>query len=156
MTRVILDVPKEPTADNCLAAAVTMVFRFHGRRFGQRRVAKELGDGDGDFVIYDVPSYMRTQGFISRVYEDASVCDLVRWIDRGLPSIVRVNSLSNGEPHAMIVRGYDDRKEEVLIHDCSDLRRSKFSYDALRRIWVVNSRKHGSSRNCVLYMRPRQ
>lgn len=68
-------------------------------------------------------------------------------INRGYPVLINV-SLGRGLGHAMVVKGYDDEKQILIVSDPGDAKTKYFAYKDIAGIWnLLHSRVN--LRNCM-------
>jgi len=131
---VLLDVPaiKQPHS-LCLAACVSMVLKYWGADVSPRAIADQVPvykDGITGQDLQRVIERIGFQGFlIQPPFED-----LLQHLGKGRPPVVSIPSRGDSR-HAMVLVGFDARKQDLFLIDPANGKRKSLDYRTFRRKW---------------------
>jgi ABC-type bacteriocin/lantibiotic exporter with double-glycine peptidase domain len=114
-----LDVPFVPQEEEgyCGPAALTSVLNYWKDEVDQRQIAEATYlPSIGGTLSFDLAHYAKAWGFHVELYS-GSFQDLKDKILFGYPLMVAGGYQKDALGHYMVVTGYDDRKQQLIIHD---------------------------------------
>jgi len=129
-----LGVPFVPQQkDTCGAASLAMVLAYWGYPVPHEQIAAELGRPD----LKDIPgqrlgAFARERGLDAIVYE-GDLLQLRDFLRRGRPQIVAWKA--GGTRHEVVVVGFDDDRNEVLVNDPAEGTALRVPAEAFERRW---------------------
>jgi ABC-type bacteriocin/lantibiotic exporter with double-glycine peptidase domain len=114
---LLLDVPFVAQRENgCAAAALTMVLRYWGDPAPENEMAGALpGPSARGIAGSRLAELARRRGHEAIAYE-GDLSHLREYLAKGRPLIVALRSGRDGY-HDVVVVGFDDRAQEVVVHD---------------------------------------
>jgi len=114
---LLLDVPFVAQRENgCAAAALTMVLRYWGDPAPETEMADALpGPSAKALAGSRLAEIARRRGHEAIAYE-GDLTHLREYLAKGRPLIVALRSGRAGY-HDVVVVGFDDRAQEVVVHD---------------------------------------
>ncbi len=120
----------------CGPTALAMVLQYHGIRAEPDDIARELSTKRlGGSLAIDMLLYAKKRGLRATYYR-GSIEDLRDKLKRNLPPVIFVDLGVGGVRvgHFMVVTGYDDSRDGVIVH--SGKAHPEFiPYKTLERIW---------------------
>jgi predicted double-glycine peptidase len=115
---MLLDVPyfKQDTGYSCGAASLQMVLAHHGIRVSERELMERLGTDD-EYGTHHEPIIREVtgRGLYCYVTKEATLEELLMYLDRALPSLVHYIEPSEDAHHYSVMVGYD--AHHVILHD---------------------------------------
>jgi ABC-type bacteriocin/lantibiotic exporter with double-glycine peptidase domain len=113
----LLDVPFVAQRENgCAAAALTMVLRYWGDPAPETEMADALpGPSAKGLAGSRLAELARRRGHEAIAYE-GDLTHLREYLAKGRPLIVALGS-GRDRYHDVVVVGFDDRTQEVIVHD---------------------------------------
>lgn len=135
----VISVPWEKQADStsCGAAALASVYAYHGVEEPQEEIASRIRTGwlklnRHDLMVKDC----RNRGLQVEVSKGGSLETIKRALDDEKPVIAVVWDRLALFRHAVVITGYDEEGEQLLVSDPASGPDSLWSYDAFRKAWA--------------------
>lgn len=131
--RRVLGVPYvRQVGPKCAAAALAMVLGYFGREVDQEALFAELRGGSRGVYIHRIPPAARRRGFAAHPHI-GSLATLHRQLAAGAPVILFLTPMGMG--HAVVAVGYDDGRDEFILHDPAAAPLTRVSGARLERQW---------------------
>lgn len=116
----------------CGPAALKMVLDYYGKRLSEKaislrsRTSLKFGTTPANLL-----SAAKSYGLTGQWMRQASIRDLRRWFDSGVPTIVNWFSINEG--HYSVVIGVD--KTSIVLADPETGKRREFSHQEFMAVW---------------------
>jgi len=130
---------KQGNDNTCAQAAMTMVLNFWGKNTNYQQVINKTNPSNLPTDVSTITSYLTTQGLKAQDYKKASLDYLKSLINEGKPAIVLLDYGSATTVHYVVVTGYNDVTQQVILHDSIDGPNQKMSYSQFGKWWQNSS-----------------
>jgi tetratricopeptide (TPR) repeat protein len=132
------------TFNNCGPAALSMTLSYYGINIGQQELGQELrpyqnsqGNNDDKSVSMDELALKASEyGFTTYFRPNGNIDLLKQFISYDIPVITKTRLSENEDiGHFRIVKGYDDKTEEIVQDDSLQGPNLRYSYSQFNQIW---------------------
>jgi ABC-type bacteriocin/lantibiotic exporter with double-glycine peptidase domain len=132
----LLDVPFVPQRENtCAAAALAMVFRYWEKPVEHDAIAAELVEPELKGIAGSrLAEFARRNGARAIAYE-GDLAQLRDYVAKGRPLIVAWK-LGEGRFHDVVVVGFDDAQEAVVVNDPAEGARRRVPIERFEKRWA--------------------
>lgn len=141
-TEALLNVPyqKVQGKDWCLPASGAMIYKYYGKDISQSNIAKDIIK-DGVSSIFKMISHARGLGFEAK-FNYIDIEEIEELLREGAPPIViQKYSISIKNSHCRVIIGFDNKKEELTLHDSAGKCGYRLSYKSFFELNFDNSKK---------------
>lgn len=136
-TVAISNVPfvKQGNDNTCAQAVMAMVLSYWGKTVNYQQIINETNPSNMPTDVNTISSYLTKKGLKAQDYQKASLNYLKSLINEGKPAIVLLDYGSVSTVHYVVVTGYNDKTQQVIINDSIDGANQKISYEQFGKWW---------------------
>ncbi|MFN8673780.1 MAG: C39 family peptidase [Candidatus Sericytochromatia bacterium] len=127
--------------NTCAQAVMTSVLNFWGVPVSYQAVINQTNSINTFTDVSRITSYLRKNGLYAQDYKKADLNFIKDRINKGNPVIILLDFGKLSYEHYVLVTGYNDKAEELLILDPIDGPNQKYTYDQITHMWQNSSLK---------------
>lgn len=108
---------KQGNDNTCGQAAMASILNFWGDKTSYQTVINETNLGNMPTDLGTIEQYLQNKGLNAKAYKKGTTEYLKYLVDQGKPPIVLLDFGGLSEEHYVVVSGYNDTKDTILIND---------------------------------------
>lgn len=123
----------------CAQANIAMLMGYWGKPTSYQQVVREMNPGNLPTDVVNVTGYLRQKGLSAQDYRLATLNFVKERINAGRPVLVLLDFGSLASTHYVTIKGYDDRRKELLVSDPVIGANVRLPYEAFDKYWQNRS-----------------
>jgi len=130
--------------NTCGQAVITSILNFWGKNLSYQEVVNETNKSNLPTDIQRITDFLRSKGLYAQDYRGATLNFIKDRILKGNPIIVLLDFGSLSVEHYVIVTGYNETREELIVLDSVDGPNRMLPYAKFEKMWMnVSLRRTG-------------
>jgi len=123
---------------DCGPASLAMIFCYYNKCQDYPDLLKKASEnhGTGNFRMKELAEEI---GFRTEVKENASIDDIKKFLEKGIPVVVNYIEPSEGWGHYAVVTGINDK---IILANPDTGKEEEMEIDGFKKRWVSGSGKH--------------
>jgi predicted double-glycine peptidase len=130
---------KQGNDNTCGQAAMTSILNFWGNKITYQAVINETNASNIPTDLNVIEVYLQSKGLQAKAYKKSTLEYLKYLVDQGKPPIVLLDFGGLGNEHYVIVSGYNDKQETILINDSRNGPFISLSNEEFEQMWQNKS-----------------
>lgn len=130
---------KQGKDNTCGQATLTSILNFWGVKIDYQTVIDESNPSNMPTDVTTIREYLRMKGLEANAYKNADINNLQTIINAGRPAIVLLDFGGLSYEHYVVVSGYNDKKQTILINDPRNGANLSIKVTDFLRIWKNKS-----------------
>lgn len=140
-TIAIANVPyfQQGSDNTCAQACMTSLLNYWGVNISYQSVVNQTNSGNLPTDVVKITNFLRKNGLYAQDYREATIDFLKDRVNKATPVIVLLDFGKLSYEHYVLVTGYNDKTEELLILDPIDGPNQRYSYQSIESMWENRS-----------------
>lgn len=140
-TIAIANIPyfQQGSDNTCAQACMTSLLNYWGVNVSYQSVVNQTNSGNLPTDVVKITNFLRKNGLYAQDYREATINFLKDRVNKGTPVIILLDFGKLSYEHYVLVTGYNDKTEELLILDPVDGPNQRYSYQSIESMWENRS-----------------
>jgi hypothetical protein len=121
--------------NTCGQAVMASILNFWGVNISYQQIVNETNPGNGPTDVARITSYLRRHGLNAQDYRLATLNFVKDRILKGQPVIMLLDFGSLQTVHYVVAIGYNDERQELILHDSVDGPNVRLPYVEVEQLW---------------------